>query len=72
MESDHDGTPDNTADRDDPPVAEWTAKMIAAAERAGYRLHPDSNPPHTLLWQRVSDEPTTEPVWIDDLPDWLR
>ncbi|ATL66785.1 hypothetical protein [Nocardia terpenica] len=63
--------PTPTQDSTDPPTVEWAEKMIAAAERAGYRLHPDSTPPHTLLWQRTTDGPTAEPVWTDDLPDWL-
>lgn len=80
MESEnHDNEPEPSADHgvddppvDDPRVAEWVAKMIIAAERAGYRLHPDSDPPRTLLWHRTTDDPTAEPVWADDLPDWLR
>ncbi|KZM68164.1 hypothetical protein [Nocardia terpenica] len=80
MESDHhDNEPEQSADRsvdgppvDDPQITEWVAKMVAAAERAGYRLHPDSCPPHTLLWQRATDDPTADPVWVDDLPDCLR
>ncbi|KZM74962.1 hypothetical protein [Nocardia terpenica] len=74
----HDSAPEHSADReddppgDDPKSAEWITKMITAAERAGYRLHPHSNPPHSLLWQRVTDDPNAEPVWADDLPEWLR
>ncbi|QIS21389.1 hypothetical protein [Nocardia terpenica] len=80
MESEnHDNEPAHSTDRytddspvNDPRATQWVATMITAAERAGYRLYPDSNPPHTMLWQRATDDPTAEPVWADDLPDWLR
>jgi hypothetical protein len=44
---------------------EWLTAMIAA-KRAGFTLHPDSDSPHTLLWQSIHDGPTAEPVvWAD-------
>ncbi|WP_225730480.1 MULTISPECIES: hypothetical protein [unclassified Nocardia] len=61
-------TRSETADRsiDDSGLDERVRKMIAAAEEAGYRLHPDSDPPRMLLWQCVHDEAI---VWVDELPD---
>ncbi|MBF6064657.1 hypothetical protein [Nocardia terpenica] len=74
MTSDNDDEPEplSSPDSADARTAAWVETMIAAAERAGYRLHPDSDPPHTLLWQRATDEPTADPIWVDDLPSWLR
>ncbi|MBF6333352.1 hypothetical protein [Nocardia transvalensis] len=52
---------------------EWVAKMVAAAERAGYTLHPDSDPPRLLRWRRIDDKSSDAPVvWVDEPPDHLR
>ncbi|MBF6332344.1 hypothetical protein [Nocardia transvalensis] len=52
---------------------EWIAKMVTAAELAGYTLHPDSDPPHRLLWRRIEDESSDAPVvWVDEPPEHLR